>query len=189
MKESKSIPLILQAIEFASYRHRFDKTRNDEPYINHVINVCSLISVIGEEQDPETLAAAALHDTIEKTGTKGSEINFNFGENVFQIVLEVTDHASENDVEKFQQQFDRINGLSQKAKIIKLADKVANVKSLLSFPPEGWDLQKRSLYINWADRIINALRGTNKNLEEYYDHMIAEGKKNHSYIPDDVHAT
>src|SRR5690242_7727206 len=104
MKESKLINSFLQSLEFAAYCHRFDKTKNDEPYINHIIDVCSLIAVVGEETDEEVLIAAALHDTVEKTGTKGSDINFQFGENVFQLVMEVTDHSSGNDSDKFNQQ-------------------------------------------------------------------------------------
>ena len=188
MKESRILPNFLQALEFAAYRHRMDKTKNDEPFINHIINVCTLISVTGEENDEETLIAAALHDTIEKTGTKGSDINFQFGENVFQLVMEVTDHSHENDAEKFRQQLQRVESLSKKARLIKLADKISNVKSLLSFPPEGWDLEKRSLYINWADKIIMALRGTNEKLEAHYDELISEGRKNNLFIPEDVHA-
>lgn len=188
MKDSKVIASFLEALEFAAYRHRFDKTKNDEPYINHVISVCRLISDTGEINDEEVLAAAALHDTIEKTGTKASEINFQFGEKVFQIVMEVTDHNTENETEKFQQQLQRVDTLSKQAKVIKLADKIANVKSLLSFPPEGWDIERRSLYINWADRIIMALKGTNDKLDTYYNELITDARKNNSYIPDDVHA-
>jgi guanosine-3',5'-bis(diphosphate) 3'-pyrophosphohydrolase len=188
MKDSKVIASFLDAIDFAAYRHRFDKTKNDEPYINHVISVCRLIAVTGEESDNEVLQAAALHDTVEKTATKASELNFQFGENVFHLVMEVTDHSSENDSEKFQQQLQRVGSLSKKARLIKLADKIANVKSLLSYPPEGWDIEKRSLYINWADRIISALRGTNDKLEAHYDEVISEARKNHLFVPDDVHA-
>ena len=188
MKESKLINPFLKSLEFAAYRHRFDKTKNDEPYINHIIDVCRLISEVGEETDDEVLIAAALHDTVEKTATKASDINFQFGDNVFQLVMEVTDHSSGNDADKFSQQLQRVGSLSKKARIIKLADKISNVKSLLSFPPAGWDLEKRSLYINWADRIINALQGTNEKLEAYYQELIAEGKRNNLYIPEDVHA-
>jgi len=175
-------------LEFAAIRHKFDKTKNDEPYINHILDVCNLIAVVGEETDDEILIAAALHDTVEKTGTKASDINFNFGEKVYQVVMEVTDHSTENDTDKFRQQLQRVDSLSKKARVIKLADKISNVKLLLSFPPEGWDLEKRSLYINWADRIIHALRGTNEKLKAYYDELIAEGKRNNLFIPEDVHA-
>ena len=188
MKDSKIISSFIEALDFAAYRHRFDKTKNEEPYINHVISVCKLIAVTGEVSDEDILIAAALHDTVEKTGTKANEINYHFGDKVFQLVMEVTDHSGGNDTEKFQQQLQRVESLSSSARVIKLADKIANVKSLLSFPPEGWDLQKRSLYINWADRIITALKGTNQKLESYYDELIAEGRKNNSYLPDNVHA-
>jgi guanosine-3',5'-bis(diphosphate) 3'-pyrophosphohydrolase len=188
MKESKLINPFLDSLEFAAYRHRFDKTKNDEPYINHIIDVCKLIAVIGEENDEDVLIAAALHDTVEKTGTKASDINFQFGDKVFQLVMEVTDHSSGTDLDKFSQQLQRVDSLSQKAKLIKLADKISNVKSLLSFPPAGWDLEKRSLYINWADRIIHALHGTNEKLEAYYSELITEGRKNNLFIPEDIHA-
>jgi guanosine-3',5'-bis(diphosphate) 3'-pyrophosphohydrolase len=188
MKESKLIGSVLEALDFAAYRHRFDKTKNDEPYINHVLDVCKLISVVGEESDDEVLIAAALHDTVEKTATKPNDINFQFGENVFQLVMEVTDHSTGNDTDKFSQQLQRIDSLSKKARLIKLADKISNVKSLLSFPPAGWDLEKRSLYINWADKIIHALSGTNDKLETYYNELITEGKRNNLYIPEDIHA-
>jgi GTP diphosphokinase / guanosine-3',5'-bis(diphosphate) 3'-diphosphatase len=187
MKQSQSVSRFMDALEFAAYRHRFDKTKNDEPYINHIISVCRLIVVNGEENDEDVLMAAALHDTVEKTGTKASEINSHFGEKVFQLVMEVTDHSASNETEKFQQQLQRAGTLSDKAKLIKLADKIANVKMMLSYPPEGWDLEKRSLYINWADRIIFALRGTNEKLEALYDELVEEGRKNNTYLPDHVH--
>ena len=188
MRETKILGPLLKALEFAAFRHRNDRTKNDEPYINHILSVCSLVADTGEETDEDVLIAAALHDTVEKTDTKGSEINMHFGENVFQLVMEVTDHNIEDEEEKFRQQLLRTETLSKKARIIKLADKIANVQSLISFPPGDWDLQKRSHYINWAHRIITALRGTNEKLESYYDELIAGALKNNSFIPEDVHA-
>lgn len=184
MKESKLIPSFIEALDFASYRHRQDKTKNEEPYINHIIHVCKLISVTGEINDPEVLMAAALHDILEKTETRPNEINFEFGEEVFRLVTEVTNHHEGNEEEKFREQLEGVGALSPKARIIRLADKIANVKAVLSYPPESWDIEKRSYYINWADRIIRALSGTNKNLEDYYEEMITQGQKSNLYTPE-----
>ncbi|CAN5433126.1 HD domain-containing protein [soil metagenome] len=186
MKETKLLPSFLEAIEFAAYRHRFDKTKSEEPYINHIISVCRLLSVIAEANDQEVMLAAALHDVLEKTNTKPNELNFHFGEDVYNLVLEITDHHSGNEVEQFQMQLERVESLSSKAKLIKLADKIANVKAILSYAPEGWDVEKRSIYINWADRFISAIRGTNENLEKYYDEIVAEGRRNNLYNPQPV---
>ncbi|MEO8086028.1 MAG: HD domain-containing protein [Bacteroidota bacterium] len=183
MKDTKLLPSFLEAIEFASYRHRFDKSKNEEPYINHVISVCRLLSVVAEVNDQEVLMAAALHDVLERTNTKPNELNFHFGEEVYNLVLEITDHQSDSDAEKFQMQLQRVEALSAKAKLIKLADKIANVKAILSYTPEGWDIEKRSIYINWADRFISAVRGTNEKLEKFYDEISAEGRRNNLYIP------
>jgi len=189
MKESKKIESFLEAIEFAAYRHRSDKPKYGEPYINHVISVCSLVGVVGEIDDEVTLVAAALHDVLEKSNAKPNELNFQFGEEVYNIVLELTDHHSDADADLFQKQLERASSLSAKARVIKMADKIANVKAILNNPPDDWDMEKKSLYINWAERIVNSLRGTNKKLEEYFDEIIASGIKNKSFIPDGVNAS
>ena len=73
--------IILKAAHFASQKHRDQRRKDKEasPYINHPLNVAILISDIGQIQDPEILAAALLHDTIEDTDTKPEELEKFFG--------------------------------------------------------------------------------------------------------------
>ena len=88
--------LILKATHFAAQKHR-DHRREDEkisPYINHPISVARAISAIGDIEDPEVLAAALLHDTLEDTETTPKELIDNFGERVCRLVQEVTDDKS-----------------------------------------------------------------------------------------------
>ena len=68
--------LILKAAHFAAVKHRKQKRKDKDktPYINHPISVAMIISEIGEIDDPEVLAAAILHDTIEDTETSPDDI-------------------------------------------------------------------------------------------------------------------
>ena len=63
--------LILKAAHFAAQKHRGQRRKDEDasPYINHPISVAKIISEIGNVEDPEVLAAALLHDTIEDTET------------------------------------------------------------------------------------------------------------------------
>jgi len=162
----------LKALEFAAYRHRFDKSKNEEPYINHIIQVCVLLSTIGEVNDSETLVAAALHDILEKTSTKPNDISLHFGEDVCRLVMELSDQNFENEMERWHQQMEKVRNMSDKSKVIKLADKIANVESVITFPPVGWDIQRRTIYLEWSGKIISALRGTNEKLENYFDELM-----------------
>ena len=85
--------LILKAAHLAACKHRNQKRKDEEktPYINHPIAVAKIISEIGNIEDPEVLAAALLHDTIENTETTVDELIDNFGERVCSLVQEVTD--------------------------------------------------------------------------------------------------
>ena len=76
--------LILKAAHFAAEKHR-DQRRKDKhasPYIIHPISVALEIAQIGGVDDPEILAAALLHDTLEDTDTKPEELEAEFGKKV-----------------------------------------------------------------------------------------------------------
>ena len=95
--------LILKALEFAAWRHRTQKRKGEDqsPYINHPIQVASLLANEGGERDPVLLTAAILHDVVEDTVETPEEkqklishISEMFGEQVLALTLEVTDDKS-----------------------------------------------------------------------------------------------
>ncbi len=179
--EAKS-QLFFKALQFAAYRHRFSKTKNEEPYINHLINVCSLLVETGGISDSEILITGILHDILEKTNTKASELTVLFGEKITALILELSDLGSETEKEKWENQLKKIDKLNSGAKVIKLADKIENVRYILSYPPKGWDMERRIIYLDWSEKIINALRGTNIKLELYFDNLLATAKLNNPMI-------
>lgn len=175
--DRKLLEGFFDALSFAANRHQFDKTKTDEPYIDHLINVCRLLYNVAETSDPAIMTAAALHDILEKTHTKADEINTRFGEEVCNIVLELTNDQHLNEQEKWLQQLHAVNNLSQKAKLIKLADKIANTEAIIAHPPQGWDIKRRIIYLEWTEKIIEALRGTNEKLESHFDKTMQKEKK------------
>lgn len=177
MNDHKMLKPLLDALSFAANRHKFDTTKSDEPYINHLIDVCTLLHNIADISDPEILVAAVLHDILEKTSTKADEISTQFSDGVCNIILELTAGQHLNEQEKWIQQLQNVDNLSSKAKLIKLADKISNTHSIISNPPQGWNIKRRIVYLEWAEKIINALRGTNKKLEAYFDKSLLREKK------------
>lgn len=149
--------LVLKAVQFAAIKHR-DQRRKDiesSPYIIHPISVALAIADIGGIEDPEILAAALLHDTLEDTDTSVSELDEMFGETVRQYVEEVTDDKSLSKEERKQKQIEHAATLSMGAALIKLGDKISNVSDVTHSPPAGWDTERRKQYLDWADAVIN----------------------------------
>lgn len=88
--------------------------------------------------DPEVIQAALLHDTVEDTETTFEEIEQEFGVNVKNIVAEVTDDKSLPSTERKRLQIVHAKDSTRQAKLVKLADKLYNLRDLQSCLPDGW---------------------------------------------------
>jgi guanosine-3',5'-bis(diphosphate) 3'-pyrophosphohydrolase len=166
--------ILLKAVQFAAFKHQKQRRKDGEasPYINHPIQVASLLADTGGIDDIDTLVAGVLHDTIEDTETTANELEEQFGKTVRQVVEEVTDDKTlDKDVRK-QLQIERAARLSARAKAIKLADKIANVRDVTEAPPAEWNVDRRISYLDWTEKVIAGCRGTNESLERYYDRML-----------------
>lgn len=162
---------IIRAACFAAQKHR-DQRRKDEvasPYINHPL---ALADVLCNEVDgvPElAVVAALLHDTIEDTDTTPEEIAAVFGPQVLAVVLEVTDDRNLPKAARKQAQIDHAPHLSHEAKLVKLADKICNLRDLANSPPAGWPLARKQEYFDWAHAVVQGLRGAHAGLEPLFD--------------------
>ena len=171
------LPNLLQAISFSAKKHRFQRRKGNDgdPYINHPLEVANLIANVGKVTDYDILMTAVLHDTVEDTETTAEELTELFGENVCKMVLEVTDDKSLPKPRRKELQIEHAPHLSEGAKHVKLADKVSNVRDVLQNPPD-WSQETKANYIIWAGKVVNGLRGVNKNLEDYFDNLVATAK-------------
>ena len=115
------------------------------------------------------IQAAILHDTVEDTDTTFTEIENEFGKKVRDIVVEVTDDKSLPKADRKRLQIEHAAGSSDEAKLVKLADKLYNLRDLDSGAPLGWTTSRVNEYFDWSFKVIEGLRGTNANMENSLD--------------------
>ena len=169
---------LLTALHFAAHKHR-DQRRKDvaaSPYINHPIEVATVLATIGGVTDLPTLTAAVLHDTIEDTRTTPEELETHFGAEVRDLVVEMTDDKRLPKVERKRLQVEHARAGSPKAKLIKFADKICNVRDVTASPPAGWELDRRREYLDWTEQVLAGCRGCNPGLECCYDEALRAGR-------------
>ena len=163
--------MVFHALAFAAAKHR-DQRRKDveaSPYINHPIALANLLVNVGKVDDPVTLCAAILHDTIEDTNTTEAELSAEFGDEICKVVLEVTDDKSLPSKARKAAQVAHAPHVSERAKLVKLADKISNLTDLAESPPANWTQERRQAYFAWAKDVIAGVRGINAGLEERFD--------------------
>lgn len=175
---NESTGLILKALRFSAEKHNEQRRKDakSSPYINHPIQVAETLWTVGEVRDVTLLVASVLHDTIEDTGTQPEEIRAEFGEEVLALVLEVSDDKRLPKPVRKRLQVEMASYKSHSARLLKLADKICNVRDLLVSPPSNWSLQRRQEYLLWTEEVVAGLRGTNEKLETCYANLLAEGK-------------
>ena len=165
------IPRILRAAAFAAERHRDQRRKGKDasPYINHPLALANLLAHDCGERDATLLMAALLHDTVEDTGTTFAEIERLFGASVAAIVREVTDDKSLSKAERKRLQVEHAAHISRPAKLVKLADKICNLRDLGDSPPPDWTRQRLREYFDWAKAVVDRMRGTHPQLEALFD--------------------
>src|SRR5436190_12752844 len=172
------LQLVTQAADFAARRHVNQKRKGSagEPYINHLAEVAMLLASATAGEDAELVAAGFLHDTLEDTPTEYEELVAHFGATVAQIVAEVTDDKSLPKAERKQLQVDKTPAKSVRARLLKMADKTSNLRSLATSPPADWDSTRALEYVEWAERVVAGCRGLNPSLEKLFDAAAADAR-------------
>lgn len=166
---------MLRAVRFAAWKHRTQKRKDaaESPYILHPVALAEVLWTEGGVRDPVVIAAALLHDTLEDTETTAEELRGAFGKPVAAVVEEVTDVKWLGKHSRKRLQVARASRSSKRAKLVKLADKICNLRDLLASPPKGWSLERKREYFDWAKEVIDPLRGTNARLERRFDQLYA----------------
>ena len=166
--------LVLKAAEFAAQKHKGQtrKGRDESPYIEHPKSVARIISEVGDIDDPQILAAALLHDTLEDTETTVEELASAFGKRVCRLVEEVSDDKKLPKEVRKQRQIEHAAKLSPDAVLIKLGDKISNVIEITDSPPTDWSLEQRKEYLDWAAAVIDRCPEVNSALEHYFAEVL-----------------
>ena len=166
--ESKTdLKIIMMAAKYASIQHKNQRRKDSEktPYINHPIDVAEFLTS-NDVNDRETIVGGILHDVIEDTDGTYDEIKNLFGENVAKIVEECSDDKKLNKIMRKRLQIEHAASISDKAKLVKLADKYSNISGLLETPPASWSKDEITGYVYWGFAVCKQLSGINSKIDE-----------------------
>jgi GTP diphosphokinase / guanosine-3',5'-bis(diphosphate) 3'-diphosphatase len=168
---------VLEAAFFAANKHTNQRRKNieDTPYINHLIEVAHILASSGGITDEDILSAAFLHDTIEDTGTKEKEISDLFGTKISGYVMEVTDNKSLPKAERKRLQEVHAGSLSEGAVLIKIADRISNLRAIATVPPQGWSMKRQITYYDWSDRVFRNMKKTGNPVERLFAEEFDKG--------------
>jgi guanosine-3',5'-bis(diphosphate) 3'-pyrophosphohydrolase len=168
------ICLVSQAADLAARRHAGlqRKGRGSEPYINHLAEVASLLAAVTDGADAELVAAGWLHDAVEDTETTREELAGVYGERVAALVIEVTDDMSLPKAERRQRQIADAPKKSAGAKLIKIADKISNIRARIIPHPSSEERADLADYVGWAEKVVAGCRGGNAILDRTFDETV-----------------
>lgn len=174
----EGLVLVARAADFAARRHAEQRRKGAarEPYVNHLIEVASLLAEATMGADPLLVAGGYLHDTLEDTSATYEDLEANFGPAVAALVAEVTDDKSLPKAERKARQIATASTKSERARLLKIADKTSNVRGLVSSPPDDWEMQRIVDYVEWAEKVVDKCRGLNATLEQAFDAAVAQAR-------------
>ena len=177
-----ALPLarVIDALAFAGEAHRNQRRKDADatPYINHPLALLRILAVEAGIDDADVLCAAALHDVLEDCCGPGREwtleegralLRERFGPQVLAFVEAVTDDKSLPKDQRKRLQVEHAAHAPHGAKLVKLADKIANLRDIAATPPADWSVERRREYLAWASSVVDRLRGTHAVLEALFD--------------------
>lgn len=145
-------------------QHRPNATK--EPIAVHLSEVASYVS--DEALGDVYVAAAWLHDVVEDTAVTVTDIEAEFGLEVAGMVSALTDPpdwAQKPLAARKLLQADRIALQNNSVRLIKLADQISNIRSVLLDPPSDWNENKSAAYIEGAYEVGRACGGVSAHLD------------------------
>ena len=145
---SGDISLIEKAFQIAREAHKNQFRKSGEPYIIHPLCVAMILAEL--ELDKETIVAGILHDVVEDTVLTDKEITEMFGADVALLVdgvtklkhLQLTSNNGDKSAEKIEIQAENLRKMflamakDIRVILIKLADRLHNMRTLKHMPPE-----------------------------------------------------
>jgi (p)ppGpp synthase/HD superfamily hydrolase len=166
--------LVSEAALLAAQRHSgmARKGRGSEPYINHLAEVANLLSEATGGADAELVAVGWLHDIIEDIDTTREELAEKFSARVATLVVEVTDDMTLPKDERRRLQVVGAPHKSPDAKLIKIADKISNIRARIVAEPSGEERDDLFDYVSWAEQVVAGCRGGNAWLDRMFDETV-----------------
>jgi guanosine-3',5'-bis(diphosphate) 3'-pyrophosphohydrolase len=127
-----------------------------------------------EDNDANLVIAALLHDVVEDAGVTKEELVERFGGDVASLVMEVTDDKSLPKAERKRLQIVNAPKKSVRAQVIKVADKISNLRSIRNSPPADWSVERRREYAEWAKTVVDGLTSPSPILKTEFEQAYRE---------------
>jgi len=138
------------------------------------LEVAELVANALPEDDTNVVIVAILHDTIEDTATTRDELKAQFGSDVASLVDELTDNKALPKQERKRLQIVNAPKKSARSALIKLADKISNLRAMVSSPPADWDDRRKKEYFDWAVQVVGGLTSANPGLKAEFDKAVKQ---------------
>lgn len=143
MFTTEKTELIDRAFKFAYTAHSGQLDDAGKPFIKHPVQVANILMCVTD--DANLIAAAALHDTLEDTETTHADLVREFGQDIADLVAEVTSTEIEG-----QKVFPALR--TQRGIMLKFADRLSNISRM-----ESWSEDRKKAYLDkskfWKDLI------------------------------------
>ena len=148
--------IVNKAKEYAFEKHNAINHRRkykDLPYTVHLEGVVNILNLVTD--DEVLLAAAWLHDVVEDTPTTDGDIRAVFGNEIADVVWEVTNPSKEVEgTRAYKKEVDRLHlaTVSNRAMTLKLADTIHNMSDIAD-----WELDKAKIFLNEKRELLKVL--------------------------------
>ncbi len=166
-RPNDDLELIRKAYEFSQKHHAGQSRASGEPYLIHPLEVALVLAEM--KMDPVAIAAGLLHDSVEDTSVTVVDIRKEFGEQVAHIVEGVTKISAIDFATREEQQAENLRKMMLamvddiRVVLIKLADRLHNMRTLEHLPPERQQKIAREtldIYASIAHRLgMGKIRG------------------------------
>ena len=139
-RPNDDLELIRKAYEFSQKHHAGQSRASGQPYLVHPLEVALVLAEM--KMDPVAIAAGLLHDSVEDTSVTVVDIRKEFGEQVAHIVEGVTKISAIDFATREEQQAENLRKMMLamvddiRVVLIKLADRLHNMRTLEHLPPE-----------------------------------------------------
>lgn len=143
------------------------------PYIEHPRAVAKILRDEAGVTDDAMLQAALLHDTMEDCGVTHAHLVAEFGHDVADLVAELTNDPTVPKAGKTAAQVAKAGKMSARARAVKVADKTANLRDLVSSPPD-WPSERKRQYFDDARSVVAATGDQHPVLSQIFDKIYAD---------------
>lgn len=165
MQPNISLANYNRALQFAIKYHDDQRRKNKEGllYLTHLVGVANLL--VEAECEECVVIAGLLHDVIEDTQTTEELVKAEFGDHIAYLVKQVTNIESDSKLEIKKAQVEKSAKFSYGASLVKLADKIDNLRDLNVSPPLSWSPEYVEGYFIWCYAVCKNLFGLNRYLD------------------------